>query len=87
MLQRSSVLLADEMTAALDARTAYQMTSDILRLDGITRIIATHLLVESLLKQYDGILVLKDGRIVENGTFEDLMEQKGYFHALYTLAQ
>lgn len=87
LLQKSSVLLADEVTAALDAQTAYQVTSDILKLDGITRIIVTHTLVESLLRQYDGIIVLKDGYIVENGTFETLMEQKGYFYALYTVAQ
>lgn len=87
LLQNSSVLLADEVTAALDARTAHQVAGDILKLDGITRIVVTHALVESLLKQYDGIIVLKDGRIVENGTFENLMEQKGYFYALYTVAQ
>ena len=87
LLKKSSVLLADEVTAALDAQTAYQVTSDILKLDGITRIIVTHALVESLLRQYDGIIVLKDGHIVENGTFENLMEQKGYFYALYTVAQ
>ena len=87
LLQKSSVLLADEVTAALDAQTAYQVTRDILKLDGITRIIVTHTLVESLLRQYDGIIVLKDGYIVENGTFEALMEQKGYFYALYTVAQ
>lgn len=87
LLQKSSVLLADEATAALDAQTAYQVTDDILKLDGITRIIVTHALAGPLIRQYDGIIVLKDGRIVENGTFEDLMEQKGYFYALYTIAQ
>lgn len=87
LLQKASVLLADEVTAALDAQTSYQVTNDILKLDGITRIIVTHALVGSLLRQYDGIIVLKDGHIVENGTFEDLMELKGYFYALYTVAQ
>ena len=87
LLQNSSVLLADEVTAALDAQTAYQVTSDILKIDGTTRIVVTHALVEPLLRQYDGIIVLKDGHIVENGTFADLMEQKGYFYALYTVAQ
>ena len=87
LLQKSSVLLADEVTAALDAQTAYQVTNDILKMSGITRIIVTHSLVESLLRQYDGIIVLKDGRIVENGTFADLMAQKGYFYALYTVVQ
>ncbi len=87
LLQRSSVLLADEATSALDAETAYQVTGDILKLDGITRIVVTHAFAESLLKQYDGILVLKDGHIVESGRFEDLMDRKGYFYALYTVAQ
>ena len=85
LLKNSSVLLADEVTAALDAQTAYQVTGDILRLEGITRIIVTHALTGSLLRQYDGIIVLKDGRIVEQGTFEELLKQKGYFHALYTV--
>ena len=87
LLKNASVLLADEVTAALDAQTAYQVTGDILSLNGITRIVVTHALTGSLLKQYDNIIVLKDGRIVERGTFEDLMEQKGYFYALYTVAQ
>ena len=87
LLQNASVLLADEATSALDAQAGYQVTNDILKLDGITRIIVTHSLVESLLRQYDGIVVLKDGHVVENGTFDALMAQKGYFYALYTLAQ
>lgn len=62
LLKRSSVLLADEVTAALDAETAHQVSSDILGLAGMTRIVVTHTLEESLLRRYDGILVLKDGR-------------------------
>ena len=64
-----------------------QVTDDILKLDGITRIIVTHSLVETLFSRYDGIVVMKDGRIVETGTFEKLMERKGYFYALYMVAQ
>ena len=87
LLKRSSVLLADEATAALDAETAYQVTSDILDLDGVTRIVVTHALNEALLRRYDGLLVLKDGRIEECGSFDELMENRGYFHALFTVAQ
>ena len=87
LLKKSSVLLADEVTASLDAQTAYQVTSDILDLHGMTRIIVTHTLEESLLHRYDGILVLKDGRIAEAGSFDELMEKKGYFFALFTVAQ
>ncbi|MGN0295546.1 MAG: ABC transporter ATP-binding protein [Lachnospiraceae bacterium] len=87
LLKKSSVLLADEATAALDAQTAHQVTSDILDLNGITRIVVTHALEESLLRRYDGIIVLKDGRIEEKGSFDELMAEKGYFHALFTVAQ
>ena len=44
-------------------------------------------LEQAALRRYDGILVLKDGRIAESGSFEELMEQKGYFYALYTVSQ
>ncbi|MDO4384598.1 MAG: ABC transporter ATP-binding protein [Clostridia bacterium] len=87
LLKRSSVLLADEATAALDAQTAHQVTSDLLELAGVTRVIVTHALEETLLRRYDRIFVLKDGRIDEAGTFEELMEKKGYFYALYTVSQ
>lgn len=87
LLKKSSVLLADEVTASLDAQTAHQVTNDILDLHGMTRIIVTHTLEESLLRRYDGILVLKDGRIDEAGSFDELMEKKGYFFALFTVAQ
>ena len=87
LLKKSSVLLADEVTAALDAQTAHQVTSDILDLHGITRIIVTHTLEESLLRRYDGIIVLKDGHIEESGSFDKLMSNRGYFHALFTVAQ
>lgn len=87
LLKKSSLLLADEVTAALDAQTAHQVTSDILDLQGMTRIIVTHALEESLLRRYDGILVLKNGKIEETGTFDELMARKGYFYALFTVAQ
>ena len=80
-------LFADEATAALDAQTAHQVTDVILSLTGVTRIVVTHSLEEALLRRYDGILVLKDGRIAESGSFDELIEQKGYFYALYTVSQ
>lgn len=86
-MKNSSVLIADEMTSALDAETARQVSSDILDLDDITRIVVTHTLDESLLKRYDSIIVLKDGRLEESGSFEELMDKKGYFYALFAVSQ
>lgn len=87
LLKKSSVLLADEVTAALDVQTAHRVSSDILDLQGITRIVVTHTLEESLLRRYDKIFVLRGGRIEEAGSFADLMANKGYFYALFTVAQ
>lgn len=87
LLKHASVLLADEATAALDAQTSHQVTDDVLSLSGVTRIVVTHALEQAALRRYGGILVLKDGRIAESGSFDDLMAQKGYFYALYTVSQ
>ena len=66
-------------------RTAAEVTYSILSLDGITRIAVTHALEETLLRRFDGILVMKDGKVGEFGTFDELMKEKGYFYALFTV--
>ena len=80
-------MLASMEDAALDAQTAYQVTNDILSLENMTRIVVTHALKESPLRRYDAILVMKNGEIVERGSFDALMAQDGYFRALYTVSQ
>ena len=87
LLRRTPVLLVDEATAALDRETAFQVSSAILDLEGMTRIVVTHALDAALLRRYDGILVLKNGRVAEQGGFDELMAEKGYFYSLYTVAQ
>ena len=86
LLRNTPVLMLDEATAALDNQTAFEVTDAILKLDGLTRIVVTHRLEEALLRQYDEIIVLRDGRIIEQGTFENLMEETGYFHSLFTVS-
>lgn len=87
LLRKSSVLLVDEATAALDVQTAYQVSESIHELKNMTRIVVTHLLDESFLKRYDCIMVLKGGCMKETGSFEELMDQKGYFYSLYTVSR
>ena len=77
----------DEATAALDQQTAFQVAGAILDLEGPTRIVVTHALDEALLRRYDCVLTLKNGRITEAGSFQSLMDQKGYFYSLYTVSQ
>lgn len=87
LLKKSQMLLVDEATAALDQQTAHQVASAILGLEGITGIVVTHSLEEGLMKQYDGILTFKDGSLVEAGTFDELIAEKGYFYSLFTVLQ
>lgn len=87
LLRSASELLVDEATAALDAQTAFQVSSSILGLDSLTRIVVTHALDANLLSRYDEIVTLKAGRIVETGTFDQLMNERGYFYSLYTVSQ
>lgn len=87
LLKKSKVLLVDEATAALDKQTAYQIATTFLGLKNMTRIVVTHSLDEELLKQYDCIIALKDGTIVESGNFIELTDKKGYFYSLYTISQ
>ncbi len=87
LVRETPVLLMDEATAALDSETAFSVTNEILGIDGLTRIIVTHGLEESLLRRYDEIIVIQSGRIVEQGHFNDLMDKKGYFYSLYNVFQ
>ena len=87
LLKKSQVLLVDEATAALDAQTAFQVSNAILDLNNLTRIVVTHALDENLLKRYDYVLTLKNGSITEAGSFDELMEKKGYFYSLFIVSQ
>ena len=86
LLRGSTVLLADEATAALDAETARTVTDSLLNLKGLTRVVVTHRLEPSALRRYDGIIVMKNGRVSEQGSFDGLMEAKNQFYALFVLA-
>lgn len=87
LLKNYRILLVDEATAALDAETAFQISSAILDLKEQTAIVVTHALEESLLKRYDQIICMKNGEIAESGSFEELIDKKEYFYSLYTISQ
>lgn len=87
LLSNNSVLLVDEATSSLDNETAHNVSQAILDLEDLTRIVVTHRLDANLLAQYDGLVVMKDGEIVEEGRFQDLMDRKEYFYSLYVVSQ
>lgn len=87
LLKESQVLLVDEATSSLDAETADSVINAILDVDGLTRLVVTHRLDEKALKRFDGIIVMRNGRAAEQGTFEELMEKKQYFYSLYQVSR
>ncbi len=87
LLRKTPVLFVDEATASLDAKTSFDVLDAILNLDGYTRVIVTHDLDENILRRCTSLFALKNGEVSEQGTFEELMEKKGYFYSLFTVSQ
>lgn len=80
--RQPDILLLDEATSHLDA-TSEQRIQEALHefFQGVTAIVIAHRL--STLKEMDRILVIKEGRLVEEGTFDTLLAKKGEFATLW----
>lgn len=87
LIRKSPIILVDEAEAALDNETANSVLQTIMDMDSTLRIVVTHRLDASIMRQYDEILVLHNGVIEECGTFDTLLKQKGYFYSLYQVSK
>ena len=87
LLRKTPILLADEITAALDKENSYLVLDSLLSLENITEILVLHDLDSRILSRVDRICVLKEWEIVEEGIFSELMEKKGYFYSLFMMEQ
>ena len=83
LLKGNNVFIMDEITSALDYDNYLNVERILMSLVGATVISITHRLEEKVLRAYDKIFVMDKGKLVESGSFDELMDNEGYFKDLY----
>ena len=82
ILADPSILILDEATSSVDTRTEVRIQQALLHLmEGRTSFVIAHRL--STIRGADKLLIINDGRIIERGSHEELLAQKGFYHNLY----
>ena len=80
LAKKTPILVLDDSTSALDMETEHQIQLALSQIEA-TKIIIAHRI--SAVKNADEILILDEGKIVERGTHETLMQKKGYYYDTY----
>ena len=86
LIRKTPILLLDEATSSLDNQVTTEIENSILEIQDLTVLVVTHKLNKSMLKKYNRILFMKNGVIVEDGSFDNLMYRKGEFYKLVELS-
>ena len=82
MLVKPPMLILDEATSSIDTRTEVRIQKAFAQLmEGRTSFIVAHRL--STIREADVILVMKDGKIIEQGSHEELLKKGGFYQNLY----
>ena len=83
IIANPKIIILDEATSSIDTETEYVIQRAIKNiLSGRTSFIVAHRL--STIVNCDIILVVDDGKIIEKGTHDELMKNKGYYYSLFT---
>lgn len=84
VLRKPQILILDEATANIDTETEVVIQKSLENIRNIgTMLVVAHRL--STIQHADQIIVLQNGRIIEKGTHQQLLKNKGYYHKLYEL--
>jgi ATP-binding cassette subfamily B protein len=82
ILADPAILILDEATSSVDTRTEARIQKALLRLmEGRTSFVIAHRL--STIRDADKVVVIRDGEIVEQGTHQQLLDRRGFYHQLY----
>lgn len=82
LLCNTQVLILDEATSNLDISSSIEIEKLVLSLENTTVINVTHKLIPDVLADYDEILVLSNGNIIETGNCEELIAKRGYLYKM-----
>lgn len=86
LLQKKPIMILDESTAAVDKKTAYDIEQCLLNIPDLTLITITHNLDEKILKKYDELLFLENGKILNTGSFLELYDKSMEFQQFMNIA-
>lgn len=82
MLTKPSILILDEATSSIDTRTEIKIQKAFAEMmKGHTSFVVAHRL--STIREADCILVMRDGKVIEQGTHTELLQKNGFYHELY----
>ena len=83
LIQNPSILILDDTTSAVDMETEYKILTELKKINAErTTFIIAHRI--SSVKDADIILVMDAGKVIERGTHQELVDQKGYYYNVFT---
>ncbi|GAA0123499.1 ABC transporter ATP-binding protein [Clostridium faecium] len=83
LIRDTPILILDEATGALDNKISFDIENILLNLSNITSITITHKINNEIMNKYNEIIVIRNGVIVETGSYLELLNSKGYFSTLH----
>ena len=87
LLRNTEIMILDEFTSALDNETALEIENTLLDIPDLTLISITHKLIKNTLEKYDQVIVMRNGEIIEIGSFNQLILNRSYFYSLYYIQE